>query len=207
MANNVANRGFDPEWQQGGSPEVGPRFTLKSTLDLAIFKNSPYFVTAGYANSCSTGADPIVKGVDGVTGAVVVIYGSDGFPIHNIGTTPAGATIEGTVDPDQKFRLTKAASATDFVQADMGKGSNFTTEASTAGTATYGSLASYGSNYSSRQFSATLIAVADTNDITTASQIILVERSPIIFGNEFTTEVADGSVECIVKINPYAYTI
>jgi hypothetical protein len=176
-----------------------------------MFKNSPYFigsVAPGYAQSCSGGADPIVKGVDGVTGAVVVIYGADGVPIHNIGTAPAGASMEGTIDPNQKFRITTVASATATTQGDFGKGANFTTSENTAGTATYGSLNNYGANYSKRQIDpASFIAVADTNDITTASQVILVERSPLVFGNEFTAAVADGSLELIVKINPYAYTI
>lgn len=203
MANNVITRGLDPEWKQGSNPEVA-KYILKSTLALAMFKGSPYFIDAGYANACSTGADPIVPGTDGVTGSVVMMYGADGFPIHNIGTTPAGATIEGTIDPDQKFRIIKAASATDFTQADIGKGGNLTTETSTAGTATYGSLANYGSNYSGRQLSATLITFANAHDIEHGSQLLILERSPQIFDNAFTTEAAEGGIELWVKINPLA---
>lgn len=190
-ANTVWIRGLDPEENSVLPTRVRG---LVGVSTIALFKNSAVRKTAGYIVGCPNSA----AATDLVTGALSVIYGPDGFPIHAIAASPsAGAySCEYTNDADQRYRITYNGV---LAQADLSKGGNLTDESGTAPTSVaYGSITGLGDNYSQRQLHATLV-----NDGSQA-MFNIEQLTPVIFGNDLSG-VGTTISECWVKINPANY--
>lgn len=194
MANTVEARGFDPEWAQGPTPEC-LSFNVLST-NAALFKNSPFW------KASTNVIDAVVTGhtnaaTNGITGSVCIIYDSTGFPVHNLGASAtAGAKIEGSHDPAQKYRLASSDKVTTAMMVQYG---DFTAEAATAGTGSYGTPGgTKGSDWSSRKFDTTTATATAAN-----GQIKVVSISPQFLGNDLNIT---GSInEIWVIINPLFY--
>lgn len=180
MANNSINRGLDPEWAQGPTPETmrSPAFTTSGSL----FANSAVSWTSGAVVAIGT------TNTDIVTGSVKLIYDANKLPITNVATATAIQGCEFSTSGDQRFRVQLSAAST--LSDAMGKLAHLTAETGTVGTSSYGSLVSNGTP-SKRQLNQATLG--------TAQDPFLV----IGVGNdEFAADITAANCVLYVKINP-----
>lgn len=187
MANNVIKRGMDPEWRGGTAPDALSFDIIAASGTYDWFIGSAFVKNAGTVDSAGTSNN------SGVTGGVVCIFDANGNPVVNIAKNTSGASIEGTYEPTQRYRLTIDEAATAAVLNQL---MNLTAEAGTVGTLSFGSIGNPGTLKSTRQLDfSTAVAVG------TQRMMKIVGLTPLFTGNDIT--VTDAEVWAVINSANY----
>lgn len=186
MANVSINRGLDPEWAQGPTPETqryGP-FTTSGSL----FCNSAYLNTDGAMVAAGTSNN------SQLTGSTKIIYDVLGIPITNVATATAVGGGEGSISISQRYRILTDAAATTALLDQI---ANLTAETGTVGVNSYGSVAYPGT--SSRRLLGVSTAAANNNSTQRMLQVVG------LGSDQFASDILSERCELYVKIYPGNY--
>lgn len=130
FGNLACIRGFAPQQRQGPSPmPKSDRIPVSASSVLALFKNSPVYVSSGAVLSCVAG------NTESVSGVVVEMFDSAGNVVYTVPATPTANAyyVTITTDPNQVF--VARVNGTIYAESDINKFYNVNaTEGATAGT-------------------------------------------------------------------------